>query len=555
MGHLHTALITYCSCEPPPVTLVRFGLWPCSPKMPATAVSMELMDIVYCMMMEGQISLKAVCQAIGNHSCLDPNEVNLLYRCMVGECMEQFRFFRHMIRTLGDVEQEINCMECPACPQNGPVFISLDANFGLVRKKSSGQSYHPPNHATDLFVGDDEVHTFVEEYDGNAHKDCSNFQAGNAVRTKNQSNKLDITGVFGAACRHGIPLLFLNMKHEKGTDGEEILRRLTSLTVPVFHAYGHKRSCQISYGAKWTHGVGLTDGEIMERIWAFLRKFSHITKEMTPSHRIDLLTDALYYFTKKKLDEMDIYLRVKIDNAVKVETEASVQLTAITQECKASVDDIKAWREAEKTSVGRVAKSAGSTALTWDEKYVKELLEYDTLRMQSALIRTEKVNKVPERWKVDDAKFITSNKSRQNKEKQEMLSNLHRKACDHSYAVACSKRYSAGQTLAARLTRQMKATSSSIHKAVKAYNESNFTSGELPDFITYKDVIDPEGQIYDTIQGSGLMSIQKMRCDVDTHEDVLADFQRELEQLDGSNEENEGEIEVADDDCFDDDPQ
>ena len=40
----------------------------------------------------------------------------------------------------------------------------------------------------------------------------------------------------------------------------------------------------------------------MERIWAFLRKFSHITKEMTPSHRVDLLTDALYYFTRKKLD-------------------------------------------------------------------------------------------------------------------------------------------------------------------------------------------------------------------------------------------------------------
>ena len=42
----------------------------------------------------------------------------------------------------------------------------------------------------------------------------------------------------------------------------------------------------------------------MERLWSFLRRFGRMTKEMRPSHRIDVLTSALVYYgigTKAKL--------------------------------------------------------------------------------------------------------------------------------------------------------------------------------------------------------------------------------------------------------------
>ena len=42
----------------------------------------------------------------------------------------------------------------------------------------------------------------------------------------------------------------------------------------------------------------------MERLWSFLRRFGRMTKEMRPSHRIDVLTNALVYYgigTKAKL--------------------------------------------------------------------------------------------------------------------------------------------------------------------------------------------------------------------------------------------------------------
>ena len=43
---------------------------------------------------------------------------------------------------------------------------------------------------------------------------------------------------------------------------------------------------------------GLTDGEVLEHLWSFLHRFSKMSKEMHPSHRIDILMDALLYYAK-----------------------------------------------------------------------------------------------------------------------------------------------------------------------------------------------------------------------------------------------------------------
>ncbi len=61
---------------------------------------------------------------------------------------------------------------------------------------------------------------------------------------------------------------------------------------------------QVQYSTRWLPGFGLTDGEEMERMWAFLRRFCFISKEMTPSHRIDLLTDGLLHYKRRKVSDI-----------------------------------------------------------------------------------------------------------------------------------------------------------------------------------------------------------------------------------------------------------
>lgn len=76
------------------------------------------------------------------------------------------------------------------------------------------------------------------------------------------------------------------------------------------HACAHTdyRYCILSYQVLYAplqcDGFGLSDGEVMERLWSYLRRFSRMTKEMRPSHRTDVLVHALLYYgymSKKKL--------------------------------------------------------------------------------------------------------------------------------------------------------------------------------------------------------------------------------------------------------------
>ena len=42
---------------------------------------------------------------------------------------------------------------------------------------------------------------------------CSHFLAGDALRSSSRYHALDETAVFGCACRHEFPWLFVNLKH------------------------------------------------------------------------------------------------------------------------------------------------------------------------------------------------------------------------------------------------------------------------------------------------------------------------------------------------------
>ncbi len=53
---------------------------------------------------------------------------------------------------------------------------------------------------------------------------------------------------------------------------------------------------QVQFGPRRYSGIGLSDGETMERLWSYLRRFSHMTKQMRPSHRVDVLAHALVYY-------------------------------------------------------------------------------------------------------------------------------------------------------------------------------------------------------------------------------------------------------------------
>jgi hypothetical protein len=89
--------------------------------------------------------------------------------------------------------------------------------------------------------------------------------------------------------------------------GQKGMLEKIHLSLPIFHSYGHKASCQIRFGPMRCNGIGLSDGETMERMWAYLRRFGRMSKEMRPAHRTDIISSALVHYglkTKAKLGKL-----------------------------------------------------------------------------------------------------------------------------------------------------------------------------------------------------------------------------------------------------------
>lgn len=69
---------------------------------------------------------------------------------------------------------------------------------------------------------------------------------------------------------------------------------------------------QIQFGPLRCEGIGMSDGEVMERLWSYLRPFSRMTKEMRSSHRTDVLAHALIYYGLKKKKKMGEHINYSI---------------------------------------------------------------------------------------------------------------------------------------------------------------------------------------------------------------------------------------------------
>ncbi|KAJ8474908.1 hypothetical protein ONZ45_g15793 [Pleurotus djamor] len=157
--------------------------------------------------------------------------------------------------------------------------------------------------------------------------------AANENRSKSNAEQFDDHGCSALVCRHGIPLFAANID----TPGEQqkyavaliehlfnqippnstvvvlydvgcvmhrsleiypamlrpdITRRL-SFTTSAMHAYAHQWSCQLVYNPRLQVGLGLTDGEAVERLWSQSRRIIGITRTSGRTRRLWLL-DRLF---------------------------------------------------------------------------------------------------------------------------------------------------------------------------------------------------------------------------------------------------------------------
>lgn len=252
--------------------------------------------------------------------------------------------------------------------------------------------------------------------------------------------------------------------HLKKHDMTGILNEV-KLSIPVFHCYGHKMACQVIYNPRRQKGLGLTDGECVERLWSYLGKFSNISKEMTPENRTDLLVDGLLHYGKRIIQKQGTTLINKLRKATDYKkTSENVFEETLCTLPGCSLEDVKQWSVAEQqlySQTGTGMNKAKQESLEPKEEYAANLKEHYGLS-QSILAVTEngireeiqkKINSLEQklkkfesthkiqRWSVTSNQFEVQLASAELKKVERILSKIEKNVGERTFLLQMMKKY------------------------------------------------------------------------------------------------------------------
>ncbi|XP_040927240.1 uncharacterized protein LOC114857791 isoform X2 [Betta splendens] len=370
----------------------------------------------------------------------------MLYRALVGESISQFRRHHFRCRSLSGLCPSFDDgTTCPVCPKSkGNLIVTMDANFGLVRKRSSGSSLVEPLHGNRMFVREEDVQEYLS-----SHPDGSK-------------------------------------PNEKKA---EAMQQGVSLAVPAFHVFGHKLQCQVLYSTRRLKGFGLTDGEGMERLWSFLRRFARVTKEMSPSHRLDLLTEALLYYGRRKSADIEVQLHHRWEKAEKVTNLAKEELAAVLKEAP---DSVPKWKRVYVTTLIELQqlKSCDHDSAVADEK-----------KIESCLQKIERQYYITRRWNQSDSIFQSTLLELDQDIRGKLVMQARTEARERLTLLQLKRKYPDGQGIAVRLSKQIKACNKRLRKTITDYNSLQWPPQTtiFPPQMDFQEACDPSWPVYCSI--------------------------------------------------------
>ncbi|OSC98309.1 hypothetical protein PYCCODRAFT_1375432 [Trametes coccinea BRFM310] len=120
----------------------------------------------------------------------------------------------------------------------------------------------------------------------------------------------------------------------------------TRSLIPKFHAPAHTLLCSVYRSYNYTPGVGMTDGEASERIWAAFNALAIRAKEMTAGHRHDVINDFLSDLNVRRVHGMPKALSGKHQTARRQLALAREHLQYLEQNI-ADERKLSEWRQTE----------------------------------------------------------------------------------------------------------------------------------------------------------------------------------------------------------------
>ncbi|CAB5180165.1 unnamed protein product [Rhizophagus irregularis] len=218
-----------CNCEQSnlAVALTHRGLFSASPINPLIAFEIKLLEFAEKLLLLAQISYESFCIALRHIHDNKLSSHKNIYKPFMSTFRQYILVKKEKIKFL--TEQVVKKPEvfCPACPLKNScnsgslnrLTVCFDGCFQLRRLKIGGNDNTEEDYYSKYFM-DDKFFDFEKLYLQYLQKESSEendpcmkaFKAANKKNSKILSNALDISGVVGTTCKHGIPMKFLNIK-------------------------------------------------------------------------------------------------------------------------------------------------------------------------------------------------------------------------------------------------------------------------------------------------------------------------------------------------------
>ncbi|KAH9818347.1 hypothetical protein DFH28DRAFT_925835 [Melampsora americana] len=403
--------VTFCDCVPDVIRLLHVGYISGSPQFPHTGFSIRLVQFHHQLWNHTVVSTSGFIDALMaflDERCtsrLSPRPIRgrtqkNINRSLRRPLTQAIDIHRRILANQQSLYEEglqlsqldISAARCSACfgpaegevkvsPKEPDVIIAMDGNFQHRHQSYASKDSPQEDQYPDFFIRPRKLEEEVvacqqtDAHANNIKTSCSDSHtAANDVRNSTSWDRCDDTGLFAGACRHDVPLHFVNIykSSEKLYYPVAILKRLRELYpdkfigvlydigchlgvhitkhglfppdnlkmifgTSVFHAYVHQWACQIKYHPRFNDFWGLSDGEGLERLWSFL---SALVAPLCISTRLHQLLAihwrALFYASKVK-EGCGLWLLRRYRNAVKVLGEAQSALNTLFQMANPSI--------------------------------------------------------------------------------------------------------------------------------------------------------------------------------------------------------------------------
>ncbi|KAJ6613766.1 hypothetical protein B0H10DRAFT_2165228 [Mycena sp. CBHHK59/15] len=399
---IHEVAVDFCNCasvQPHDIQLLRARWYPATGKSPRSAATFRLLHRFHLMSLESKCSSYEFYHSIARET---DNTGTVPVRDRYDEFMRMGREWRHlkMLKRSGRGHDPSGvkgtksgecALLCPACPQPGKnlpenwkdvpndrrflyaLFLALDANFRMRRKKVSSEEKDPSlGDGWSFFCQITAYMEYLKKY-WHQSQERSTCVAHDAVdKPDKESRGTASSGIATVDCaRHNMKRPnavgdlqlgehYLNMDYMffmslAGSEIEELYvsydiacqwhkniwermknfdsslqfkegKKFVVFLIPKFHLPAHIEACNILFSFNLTRFVGMTDGEAPERGWSHLNPLAASTAEMGPGSRRDLINDSFNDWNHKKIIAFGRLMLRKIAKAVPEMITSSVEL-------------------------------------------------------------------------------------------------------------------------------------------------------------------------------------------------------------------------------------